>query len=192
MSRELSYLAGEFRVLCEKLIAECAAVGVTMVPFFTLRDPYTQARLWRQSRSRAEVEAAISDLKREGATYLAHCLESVGPQHGKWATNALPGYSWHQWGRALDCFWLVDGKAEWSDRKGGDRNGYRVYAEIAKRIGLTPGGYWKRSKDWPHVQHVWLEVDDVHTPRRVDEEMQYRWSEESAGAPRILEPSKSA
>ena len=82
-----------------------------------------------------------------------HCLESVGPQNGAHVTNAPPGYSWHQWGEAMDCFWLVNGNAEWSTRKKiNGNNGYRVYADIAVSLDLNAGGFWRSFKDWPHIQ----------------------------------------
>jgi len=47
----------------------------------------------------------------------------------------------------------VAGKTEWSVQKKVDGiNGYQVYAEQARALGLDPGGLWKSFKDWPHVQ----------------------------------------
>jgi hypothetical protein len=128
-------------------------MGIEMRPFCTIRDPFEQARLWGQSRTKEEIAVKITRFQKAGADFLAYCLESAGPQHGRHATNALPGFSWHQWGEALDCMWIIDSKAEWSvQKKVGGLNGYRYYAEIAAGAGLTPGGLWKRFKDWPHVQ----------------------------------------
>ena len=124
-----------------------------MRPYFTERTPWEQARLWRQSRSIEQITASMADLRAENAGYLADVLQSVGSQFGGPVTNALPGLSWHQWGQAVDCFWLLGRRAEWSSRKLVDgQNGYRVYAEIARDQGLMAGGYWRRLKDWPHVQ----------------------------------------
>jgi hypothetical protein len=123
-----------------------------MVPYFAMRSPFDQAKLWRQSRSAAEVDARIQSLKDQNAPFLAHCLESVGPQHGPPVTNAIPGYSWHQWGEACDCYWLRNGAADWSTDELGAANGYRIYADKGAGQGLTPGGYWQSLKDWPHLQ----------------------------------------
>ncbi len=146
-------LIPEFKEKVLKVISICRAHGIVMLPFCAIRDPFAQARLWRQSRTTEEISLKITDLRNKGADFLAYCLDSVGAQHGKHATNALPGLSWHQWGEAVDCMWVVDGKAQWSvNRKVDGLNGYRYYAEIAAGLGLTPGGTWKRFKDWPHVQ----------------------------------------
>ena len=124
-----------------------------MRPNNGLRDPFEQGRLWRQSRSKEEIEAKIEELESKGALFLADCIRRVGPQHGNHVTDTPPGVSWHQWGEALDCFWLVEGKAEWSTKKLiNGLNGYKVYADEAEAVGLTPGGHWKNLKDWPHVQ----------------------------------------
>ena len=141
-----------------------------MVPFFTTRTPPEQAKLWRQSRSTRDINEKIRYLRNAGAGYLADTIQNVGPQTGRWATNAIPGISWHQWGLAIDCYWLNNGSISWS----GD--GYRVYAEIAKELGYISGHFWK-SVDSVHVQEP---VDP--SPRRswnlqqIDEEMRKRWA----------------
>jgi hypothetical protein len=153
MSRDLGNLIPDFRTQVEQLVSTCNSSGYPMRQFFTLRTPFEQGRLWRQSRSREQVNQEINDLRSKGADFLAHCIESVGPQNGRHVTNAIPGFSWHQWGEAVDCFWLVDGDAEWSTRRKIDGlNGYNNYATIAKSMGLTAGGFWTSFRDWPHVQ----------------------------------------
>jgi len=153
MSRDLNDLVPEFRPRVEELLTLCDRSGYAMRQFFTLRTPFEQGKLWRQSRSSEEVQQRIEELQNVGADFLAHCIESVGPQNGRHVTNAIPGLSWHQWGEAVDCYWLLDGNAEWSTRKKIDgRNGYANYAEKATSLGLTAGGFWSSFRDWPHVQ----------------------------------------
>ena len=153
MSRDLNDLVPELKSKVESLLLMTEDAGYTMRPFFSLRTPFDQAKLMRQSRSIEEINYQLSKFKNAGADFLAHCLESVGPQNGNHVTNAPPGYSWHQWGEGLDCFWLVDGKAVWSTRKKiNGNNGYRIYADLAVSLGLTAGGFWSSFKDWPHVQ----------------------------------------
>ncbi len=152
-SPNLQDLVPGFRGKLRTLSSKCKERGVEMRPYQAVRTPFEQAKLWRQSRSRTEIEAKIKELKNAGASFLAFCLESAGPQFGDPVTNAPPGLSWHQWGEAVDAFWLVDGNAEWSTKKlVNGLNGYRVWAEEAARLGLTAGGLWTSLKDWPHVQ----------------------------------------
>lgn len=153
MAADLDKLAPGLRARLLRAIRRCGALGCEMRPNNGLRDPFEQARLWRQSRSREEIDAKILEFETGGAAFLAECLHSVGPQHGQKVTDTPPGFSWHQWGEAVDCFWFVDGKAEWSTRKFVDGlNGYQVFATEAQRAGLTAGGHWSNFKDWPHVQ----------------------------------------
>lgn len=153
MSRDLNDLIPDFKTQVEQLLSACDSTGYPVRQFFTLRTPYEQGKLWRQSRSTEQVNRKINELRNSGANFLAHCIESVGPQNGIHVTNATPGFSWHQWGEAVDCFWLVDGDAEWSTRKKiNEVNGYKNYATIADSMGLTAGGFWTSFKDWPHVQ----------------------------------------
>lgn len=152
-TRDVNLLVEDFRPKVIALLERCTARGATMRPYFTLRSPFEQAKLWRQSRSKQEIEARIAELESKSALFLADCIRRVGPQLGDPVTNAIPGLSWHQWGEAVDCFWLVAGKAEWSSRKKiNGLNGYQVYAEEAEAAGLTAGGHWSSIKDWPHVQ----------------------------------------
>jgi peptidoglycan L-alanyl-D-glutamate endopeptidase CwlK len=152
-SRDLGDLIPGLKPKVQELLSKCLSRGVEMRPSATLRDPFEQARLWRQSRSREEIERKIARLREAGAPFLADCIKRVGPQSGRPVTGAAPGLSWHQWGEALDCFWVVNGEAEWdANRLSNGVNGYRVYAGEALQLGLTAGGFWPRFKDWPHVQ----------------------------------------
>jgi peptidoglycan LD-endopeptidase CwlK len=153
MSIDLSLLVPEFQDKLNGLLAACRGKGVEMLPYFGIRTPFEQAKLWRQSRTADEVARKIADLRSQGAPFLAHCLDSVGPQNGAPVTKAIPGLSWHQWGEAVDCAWVVAGKTEWSlQKKVNGINGYQLYAEQARALGIDAGGLWKSFKDWPHVQ----------------------------------------
>jgi peptidoglycan LD-endopeptidase CwlK len=153
MPADLGTLLPAFRIRVEDLISACRQRGIEMRPYMAQRDPFEQAMLWRQSRAREEIGRKVEELRGGGAGFLAHCLEATGTQNGPQVTNAIPGLSWHQWGEAVDSFWVVDGRAEWSTtRLVRALNGYQVYAEEASKLGLDAGGLWRRFKDWPHVQ----------------------------------------
>jgi peptidoglycan LD-endopeptidase CwlK len=177
MAISLEKLEPAFREKVESLLHTLNTIGVEMRPYFGIRTPQEQAMLWRQSRSREEIASAINRLRLGAANFLAEVLDEVGPQNGPHVTNALPGLSWHQWGEAVDCFWAVNGTAEWSATKLIDGiNGYRIYAERAREAGLEAGGFWTGLKDWPHVQMrkagspasagMTLEEIDEHMRRR--------------------------
>jgi peptidoglycan L-alanyl-D-glutamate endopeptidase CwlK len=153
MPIDLNTLTPEFKEKVELLLANCNNAGYPMRPTFAIRTPVEQAALWRQSRSGEDVAQQIQTLRDQAAGFLADCIVAAGPRSGGHVTNALPGLSWHQWGEALDCVWIVDGKENWSTTLlVNGKNGYAVYAQEAKKIGLNAGGYWKSFKDWPHVQ----------------------------------------
>lgn len=178
MAADLNELVAEFRDKVTVLLSACAKTGVIMRPSTGLRDPLEQGRLWRQSRSIEEISEKIKSLKQHKAPFLAHCIESVGPQDGKHVTNAIPGLSWHQWGEALDCFWLLDGKAEWSTKRlVGGQNGYQVMANMAESVKLDAGGHWPKFKDWPHLQLQKAGSPlQVHDLAAIDKAMQQRFS----------------
>ncbi len=176
MAANLELLDATFKDKAQQLILNCAAQGVIMRPFFTLRDVYEQASLYRQSRSKEEIMTKIAELRTKGAKYLAYCLETVGPSNGKWATNAIPGYSWHNWGLAIDCFVVgKNGEAIWSSSD----KGYKVYAKEAKKLGLNAGYFW-RQQDSVHVQSEALEVYKAKTLVEVDYLMKKKFWKENA------------
>lgn len=165
-SRSLEHLHPDFREKVLLLILKCEEKGVKIRPYCTFRGPISQAKLWRQSRSKIEIINVIEKLKREEAKTVSRILEEVGPQSGRWATNALPGQSWHNYGLAVDCYVENEiGHAVWSSKN----PGYLIYADTAKELELTPGYYWK-FQDSVHVQMFpetvrsylsWKEVNEI-------------------------------
>lgn len=138
MAFDINKLNPDLKAKLPQLITLCRERGIEIRPYCGLRDPFEQAKLWRQSRSADEIHEKLNELDLNGAPFLADCIRRVGPQSGRPVTNTPPGLSWHQWGEAVDCFWLVNGKAEWSDTKLiNGHNGYKVFADEAEAIGLT-------------------------------------------------------
>lgn len=185
MARDLTLLEDDFETQVGHLLAGLLRDGYHMRPFFTLRTPWEQARLWRQSRTTQEIHNVAAMLAREGAPFLREALVSVGPQMGRWATNALPGQSWHQWGEAVDCFVLEHGKAVWRR----SHPGYQRYAERARELGLHSGYFWSRP-DAVHVQKGEGKVRSLYTWAQIDEQMRRRFGESEEAA--IIQPDHAA
>lgn len=159
MSNEqvLAELNSDFRAKVADLIARLRTAGLHPVLTFGVRDPWTQARLWRKSRSGAQVVAKIEDLNARGAPYLAEILREVGPQpHGRWATDAAPGLSWHQWREAVDFGWksqvtgrVLEGGPDDGDEFQFAEQCYDKLGELCDEVGLTWGDSFG---DENHVQ----------------------------------------
>lgn len=164
-SRSLTDLTPGFRTSIEKLLSDLAAKGYNFTPFYTRRTPWDQARLWRQGRTLNEIQNTIEKLRSGNANFLASILEEAGPQDGRRVTNALPGYSWHQWGEAVDCMYVVNGKAVWDND-----SAYKLYADAARAAGLT-AGYYFSFKDMVHVQAMPHEVSSTLTALEINDGM---------------------
>lgn len=148
-SRDLSLLVPDFQEKVRLLLANCQEKGFILKPFFTVRGPAVQAKLWCQSRKRPQIERQVKALQYAGLTYLPSLFKLEWAGTGPKVTNALPGLSWHQWGEAIDCFVEgPEGQALWNAR----HPGYKLYAEEAQALGLEAGGLWKRFPDAVHVQ----------------------------------------
>jgi peptidoglycan LD-endopeptidase CwlK len=177
MPADLTLLVPAFKTQVETLLVNCKNKGIEMRPYDTVRSPFEQAKLWRQSRATEEIQKKIAELRSNNALFLAHCLESVGPQKGDPVTNAIPGLSWHQWGEAVDCFWVVNNKAVWDlTTVVNGLNGYMVYANEAKNLGLDAGLFWSKLKDAPHIQlRKASNPTKVFTLQEIDQTMQQRF-----------------
>lgn len=170
MATDLSLLKTEFRIKVEEGLAKCKAQGLEMRPIFTIRTPLEQAKLWRQSRTIEQIQQKITALQAAGAHYLATCIQAAGAQNGPRVTGVGPGFSWHQWGEAVDCMWVKNGKAEWNDL-----TGYKQYAVIMKGLGLRVGADFS-SPDFPHVQFRQEEISSLYSVKEVNDEMEKRFA----------------
>jgi len=156
----LELLTPEFRAKVETLLATLRTAGVNMRPYSTVRTPFEQARLWRQGRTTEQIAVMTQRLRQQGAPRIAACIEQVGPQHGRKVTNAAPGFSWHNFGEAVDCFRVDrDGSADW------DPSAYTAYAAEARRMGLRAGADFN---DHPHVQFRHHEPHADNTPAQIE------------------------
>lgn len=166
MSRDLNALKPDFREKVKQLYSNCKREGFILVPFYTERDVYEQARLYRQSRSWKEIKATINQLKIDKAFFLARVIEEVGPQFGLWATNAPPGLSWHQWGEAVDSYLSISGKAIWDS----NHEGYSSYHREALKLRL-----FSFSADVVHIQKRLSKPSYYYSIREIDHIMKEKY-----------------
>ncbi len=176
MSKDIKDLDLVFGAKVAELLEECTRYGVTMVPFCTLRTVEEQAKLWRQSRSYNEIHRAINMLLERKADYLAKVLHDVGPQYGRHVTNALPGCSWHQWGIATDAFALHIVGSESTAIWDGAAYQYKIYANVATKLGLTAGYNW-HMRDSCHIQAYSSEVIQTYDYEQINEVMFSRYGQ---------------
>lgn len=168
----MNHLAGlnpEFLERVEAVLAKVRSEGFVMRPFFGLRSPFEQAKLWRQSRTWDEIEMKMEELKKAGAYRLAACIGYVGPSRGARVTNAIPGMSWHQYGEAVDCF-AVDrfGRADWNSAS----PAYKSYVRAARLLGLKAGADFD---DTVHIQLRQKEPHQVYSVVEIEKILADKW-----------------
>lgn len=76
---------------------------------------------------------------------------------GPIVTNARGGYSYHNFGLAVDFALLLQdgGSVSWDMKRDGNTNRKADWQEVveeAKRLGFEWGGDWTSFKDYPHLQ----------------------------------------
>jgi peptidoglycan LD-endopeptidase CwlK len=151
MNDKILALLPEMRIPMHELLRVGQQEGIEILCYCGMRTCVEQAMLFRQSRSRAEIDKKKQSLTDRGYPFLSEVLDFVGPQKGtlgKHVTKAGPGESWHQYGLAADCVPLIAGKAMWEV----SHPHWRIYGEIAMHLGLTWAGSWTSFKEMPHVQ----------------------------------------
>lgn len=127
-SRSLDDLHPTVRAMAERLLAQAEAAGIPLTVTFTLRSMETQAALYAQGRT---------------------CPGCV-------VTNARPGYSFHNFGLALD---VVPTELlrlpRWGDTPDQQARTDALWAKggaIGKAVGFRWGGEFTTIKDRPHFE----------------------------------------
>lgn len=75
-------------------------------------------------------------------------LAALGPR----VTSADAFQSYHQFGLAADCAFISSGRIVITETDPWAARGYQLYGEVARSVGLTWGGGWRRIKDLGHVE----------------------------------------
>ena len=169
MAANLSNLVPVFHEKVVAALADLKSQGLMFVPYFTLRDPVTQARLWRQSRPRTAIDQQMADLRTQNCNFIADCLEKAGPSDGPWATNALPGLSWHQYGEAVDCFLCgASGTPVWESPS------YGRFGQLGDKHGMWWGGHFGDNDHW---QNRKFQPDSVFgTLKNINDQLAAKWN----------------
>ncbi|WP_139491804.1 M15 family metallopeptidase [Brevibacillus dissolubilis] len=116
----LKGLHPKIRQAAQELIRRAHAQGIFVLITQGLRSMDQQAEIYAQGRTKP----------------------------GRIVSYAKPGYSYHNYGLAIDYCLLDDcGKAVWTVN-----HEWRVVGSIAKTLGFEWGGEWSDFKDYPHLQ----------------------------------------
>lgn len=119
-AERLAGLLPEARELAERHIALCEAEGIELLVTYGCRSLSEQKALYAKGRTAP----------------------------GKVVTNARPGFSWHNFGRAYDVAIMTGGKPDWKSKT------YARIGELGKSIGLTWGGDFKSVRgDYGHFEY---------------------------------------
>jgi peptidoglycan L-alanyl-D-glutamate endopeptidase CwlK len=183
-SRRIEDLRPDVQKKLIQVIAACKAQGVDLLVTSTFRSLKDQARLYRKTRTRWEIEQKIESLKYDyehglrldgrGFYFLADVLEGVGPQSGplgKHVTGAGPGQSWHNYGLAFDAYVLVDGKPDFEVT---NPAAWEIYIQAVEKNGLASAARWIHNRELPHAQLAGLPSDPLkgRTPDEVRAELE--------------------
>ena len=152
MSRDLNDLIPEVKE--KALLVQEACLNITngfdLLIYCTLRSLEEQARLYRQSRSKSEIDLKLKKFRNRGFGFLANVVESVGPCSGKHVTNAAPGESWHNYAEAWDAVPLIGGKPAWNYLDAKEH--WDAYGEAVRQVGMNWAGDWTSFREYAHAQ----------------------------------------
>lgn len=127
-SRSLDDLQPQVRAMAEELMARCVTAGIPLTVTFTRRSMATQAALYAQGR------------------ICPGCI----------VTNARPGYSFHNFGLALDVMPTeLLRLPRWGDTPANQARTDALWAKVGatgKTLGFRWGGEFTTIKDRPHFE----------------------------------------
>ncbi|MCD4813867.1 M15 family metallopeptidase [bacterium] len=150
-SRDLDDLIPEVKEKALVVQKVCQEAGhFDLLIYCSLRPLEEQARLFRQSRSRKEINVKINKFNERGLGFLAEVIENVGPCYGRHVTNAAPGESWHNYGQAWDAVPMINSKPCWNYFQA--KAYWDAYGEAVRKVGMYWAGDWTRFREYPHAQ----------------------------------------
>ena len=103
---------------------------------------------------------SVMKIMRDGYGYDMALLEGfrspgrqarLAAKGGDEVTDAGAYMSYHQYGLAADCAFVLDGKLVISEKNPWAMRGYELYGKVAQSVGLTWGGNWKL-RDYGHLE----------------------------------------
>lgn len=142
-SRKLSDLTPLMQSKAARFKRDCAAAGVDVLIYCTLRTEQEQDALYMQGRNALAVVNA--SFKSVG---LAPISEKQNCRPCTWARG---GQSAHQYGKAFDCVPLQAGKPVWDSSS----ILWQIIGSIGLKCGLSWGGTWSAGKrEYPHFEDV--------------------------------------
>jgi len=154
-SRKIEDLEFGLRSRVRAMVRDLEEEGITLLIYCTFRSPEEQARLYRQSRSRDEIDVKVRKLEDRGFKFFADILVGVGPQKGflgRHVTFAGPGESFHQYRLAADGVPIIEGKCGWS--KTIYKKQWEAYGKAARKHRFFWAGDWKGFQEFPHIQSM--------------------------------------
>ena len=137
MSRNVNDLHPKVRAMALELIEACKVAGIKIILTHTLRTIQEQNELYAQGRTKP----------------------------GKIVTNAMGGYSYHNYGLAFDVVPVVGKLAVWDDN-----DLWNTIGRAGQDIGLEWGGSWEKFKDKPHFQLTFdLTLAELRAGKKIPE-----------------------
>lgn len=138
-SKSIEDLQPVARTKFKRWLADCEIAGINVLVYCTLRDAKEQNELYKVGRT----------VKGTGVT--------TKKPMGNTVTNAKGGDSLHQYGVAIDCVPLYNGKALWNGDLPStpqDDKLYEKMAVLAKKHGIEWSGSWKTFPEKAHFQYT--------------------------------------
>ena len=136
-SRDLNDLLPQVKEKVDTFLQSCKDAGIDLIVTSTYRDKESQDALYAQGRT----------------------------QPGKIVTNALGGWSYHNYRCAVDVVPVVNGKCDWD----GTHPIWADVGRIGKESGLDWAGEWVHFKELAHFQYTGgLSLTDLQSGKTID------------------------
>lgn len=141
----LALLCPIFSVRVSALLGALAAEGFELEVVQGLRSWNEQQAIYDKGRTAPGEPCTHNGVKRAVGSCSMHPF-------GATVTPCLPGYSWHNYGLAVDCApdnpAIPGYQADWNEAN----PGWKRFADLAKSQGFTVGAQFRTRPDLPHIE----------------------------------------
>lgn len=142
--RDISELHPVFKPLVVDWLAACNAKGMQLLVVETRRTMDVMTAYYARGR---QPLPKVNDLYRKAG------LRPITKEEN-WSiiTKAMPGYSWHYFGLAIDVVPLINGVPDWNYNPDDPKDYYDEMANNAMERGMIWGGNFRSFPDRPHIE----------------------------------------
>lgn len=172
---DYNQLDEDFLEAYQKVRVKTLKEGFELRPIRGFINIFDHSERWRAINSDTMIMQAVQDLERQECLFLSNILfhSDPGKNLKDWHPRDLPGFNWHNWGKALD---LHIREVDFNSHTPIQEK-RQIFKDIAESEGLFLTPTHTLNFDVLHIQNNMLNPSEVFVAKEIDTEMYRRYQD---------------